>query len=156
MVFSPRRRAHFTRANDHRFWGLPKNLRASAAEGPFWVAWVVSSRLPAPLGRPGPQRHPNGTPRTRSGSSGVVSWKSPGPVREASRTPEGTPKSLQGRGQYEANDPKLKQTRASHWNCTTLYHQAYGPQESKRNTRSENTSFDLLRQKVNEVQSECI
>ena len=31
------------------FWYLLKNLRASAAGGLFWVAWVVSVRLPAPL-----------------------------------------------------------------------------------------------------------
>ena len=36
---------------------LLKNLCDSAAGGLFWIAWVVSLRLPAPLGRPDPQRH---------------------------------------------------------------------------------------------------
>ena len=36
------------------FWRFQTNLRVSWAGGPFWVAWVVSWRLPAPLGRPGP------------------------------------------------------------------------------------------------------
>ena len=64
------------------FVGVFKNLHASAAGDPFWVAWVVSLRLPS--GGPAPK----GTPRTRSGSSGVVSWKSPGPLWEASRPPK--------------------------------------------------------------------
>ena len=77
-----------TKANVHHVWAFSKNLRTSAAGGPFWVAWVVCWRLPAPLGRPGPQKHPKGTPRTRFGSSGVVSWKPPGPLWEASRPPK--------------------------------------------------------------------
>ena len=43
---------------------------------------------PPPLGRTGPQRHPKGTPRRRFGSSGVVSWRPPGPLWEASRPPK--------------------------------------------------------------------
>ena len=76
-----------TKANARHFWAFKTNLRASAAGGPFWVAWVVSLKPPAPFGRPGPQRQPRGTPRTRFGSSGVVFLKSPGPLWEASRPP---------------------------------------------------------------------
>ena len=65
------------------------------------------------VGRPGPQRQPRGTPRKLFGSSGVVSWRSPGPPLGGLRAPKGTPKSLQGRGQYEASDLKLTQTKAS-------------------------------------------
>ncbi len=54
-----------TKANVHHAWAFSKHLRAFAAGGPFGVAWVVSWRLPAPLGRPGPPRHSKGTPRTR-------------------------------------------------------------------------------------------
>ena len=83
-----------------------KNLRASAAGGLFWVAWVVSLKLPAPLGRPDPQRHSKEAVWVVSGCFLEVS----GPHLGGFPAPKGTPKSLQGRGQYEANDPKLKQT----------------------------------------------
>jgi hypothetical protein len=69
----------YTKANAHRFWVFLEKLHASAAGNPFWVARVVSLRPPAPLGRPGPQKQPRGTPRKRFGSSWVVSWRSPGP-----------------------------------------------------------------------------
>ena len=82
-------------------------LRREAHFG--FVPW----RLPAPLGRlPGHQRHPKGTPRTRFGSSGL-SLGGPRPPLGSLPAPKGTPKSLQGRGQYEASDPKLRQTKAS-------------------------------------------
>jgi hypothetical protein len=56
---------------------------------------------------------PRGAPRTRFGSSGVVSWKFPGPHLGGLPATKGTPKPLQRRGQYEASDPKLTQTKAS-------------------------------------------
>ncbi len=43
---------------------------------------------PRPLSGGSPKRHPGGTLRMRSGSSGVVSWKPPGPLWEASRPPK--------------------------------------------------------------------
>jgi hypothetical protein len=61
---------------------------APLRRNPFWVAWVVSWKLPAPLGRPGPQRHPKGTPGTGFGSSRVASWRPPGPLWEATRLPK--------------------------------------------------------------------
>ena len=51
---------------------------------------------------------------------------------------DGTPQSLQGRGQYEANDPKLKQTRAS-----TLELQNSLPQDlRKKNLLEHNRPHD--------------
>ena len=114
-----------TKANAHRFWVFLKKPRASAAGGPFWVARVVSLRPPAPLGRPGPQRQPKGTPRKLFGSSGVVSWRSPGPPLGGLRAPKGTPKSLQGRGQYEASDLKLTQTKASELKLHSFFPQGH-------------------------------
>ena len=61
-----------TKTTDPHLWAFSKNMRASAAGGLFGVAWVLSLKSPAPLGRPVPKRHPRGTLRTRSGSSGVV------------------------------------------------------------------------------------
>ena len=80
------------------FWYLLKNLRASAAGGLFWIAWVVTLRLPAPLGRPDPQRHSKEAVWAVSGCLLEIS----GPHLGGFPAPTGTPKSLQGRGQYEA------------------------------------------------------
>jgi hypothetical protein len=95
-------------------------MRAFAAGGPFWVAWVVSWRIPAPLGRP------------------------PGPQRR----PKGTPKSLQGRGQYVASDPKLGQTKASTEEPRNTVPQGlWMPlvlKRPKRNARSENNYVKSL------------
>ena len=101
-----------------------KNLRASAAGGPFWVARVVSLRPPAPLGRPGPQRQPRGTPRKRFGSSGVVSWKSPGPLWEASGPPK-APQSRSRDGANEASDLKLTQTKTSELKLHNFFPQGH-------------------------------
>ena len=85
------------------FWYLFKNLRASAAGGLFWVAWVVSLRLPAPSGGPTPR----GTQRRRFGSSRVVSWKSPDLIWEASRPP----KAPQSRSRDGANMRPMTQNQ---------------------------------------------
>ncbi len=56
-----------------------------------------------------PQRHSKETVWVVSGCLLEIS----GPPLEGLRAPKGTPKSFQGRGQYEANDLKLTQTKAS-------------------------------------------
>ena len=76
-------------------------------------------RLGCLLEAPGPPREarPPKAPQRHSKEAVWVVWSC---LLEVSGlhlgglpAPKGTPKSLQERGQYEAKDPKLKQTRAS-------------------------------------------
>ncbi len=48
-----------------------------------------------------------------------------GPPLGGLRAPKGTPKSLQGRGQYEASDLKLTQTKASELKLHSLFPQGH-------------------------------
>ncbi len=52
---------------------------------------------------------------------GCVSPLLPGPPLGGLRAPKGTPKSPQGRGQYEASDLKLTQTKASELNLHSFF-----------------------------------
>ena len=78
----------------------------------------ILGRLGCLLEAPGPPREarPPKAPQRHSKDAVWVVW---GCLLEISGPPlgglpaKGTPKSLQGRGQYEASDPKLTQTRAS-------------------------------------------
>ena len=92
----------------------PENAKsASAAGGPFWVAWVVSLKPPAP---PREALPPKATQRHSKETVWVV-WSCllefSEPPLGGLGAPKGTLKALQGRGQYEASDLKLTQTKAS-------------------------------------------
>jgi hypothetical protein len=80
----------------------------------------------------------SGTPMTRVGSSGVVSWRSPGPRWEAPRHRT----SHQNRSRDGANVKPLNQNQNKrelpHWSCTTLYHKVSDLQDSRGHTRNEN------------------
>ncbi len=63
------------------------------------------------------EARPPKAPQRHSKDADWVVWgcllEVSGPPLGGLPAPKGTPKSLQGRGQYEASDPKLKQTKAS-------------------------------------------
>ena len=76
-------------------------------------------RLGCLLEAPGPPREarPPKAPQRHSKETVWVVWgcllEVSGPPLGGLRAPKGTPKSFQGRGQYEASDLKLTQTKAS-------------------------------------------
>ena len=77
--------------------------------------------LLAPLGRPDPQRHSKEAVWVVSGCLLEIS----GPHLGGLPAPTGTPKSLQGRGQYEASDLKLTQTQASELKWHSFFPQGH-------------------------------
>ena len=74
-----------------------------------------------------------------------------GPPLGGLPAPKGTPKSLQGRGQYEANHPKLKQTRAS----TLELHNSL-PQGLWSSTQCSRTGFLQSSAHVHEIALELL
>ncbi len=100
-----------TKADFHNVWTVSKNMGTSAAGRPFWVAWVVSWRLPAPLGRPpGSQRQRHSTDAVWV--VWVVSWRPPGLLWEASRPPK--PRSRDGDNMMPVTQ-NLDKRRFPHW-----------------------------------------
>ena len=64
-----------------------------------------------------------------------------GPPLGGLRAPKGTPKSLQGRGQYEASDLKLTQTKASELKLHSSFPQGHWSSRSRGGIREAKTIF---------------
>ena len=87
------------------FWYLLKPARLCGGR-------PLLGRLGCLLEAPGPPREARPPEALQGGGLGRLGLSLGGLRTSFGRLPgpHGTPKSLQGRGQYEANDPKLKQT----------------------------------------------
>ena len=114
-------------------------------------------RLGCLLEAPGPPREarPPMAPQRHSKEAVWVVWgcllEISGPHLGGLPAPKGTPKSLQGRGQYEANDPKLKQTKAS----TLELHNSL-PQGLWSSTQCSRTGFLQSSANVHEIALELL
>ena len=84
------------------FWYMLKPARLCGGRPLLGRLGCRLGAPPAPVGRPDPQRHSKEAVWVVSGCLLRVS----GPHLGGLPAPEGTQKSFQGRGQYEANDPK--------------------------------------------------
>ena len=67
-----------------------------------------------------------------------------GPPLGGLRAPKGTPKSLQGRGQYEASDLKLTQTKASELKLHSFFPQGHWSSRAEAEL-AKRKQFDYLR-----------
>jgi hypothetical protein len=114
MGFSPRRRARFyTGSFSSGLDGFKKHAHLCGGR-PILGSPGLSSggSRPPSESLPAPKSTPKALLGRSLGRLGCL-LEAPGPPWGGLPAPKGTPTSLQGRGQYEASDPKLKQTKAS-------------------------------------------